>query len=156
LNRNLAWVWQCKSADSGHHHKLCLGIVTMSTIQQSQISTYLESWRMSSAAQSLRLMMMQFKEWELGYMSRTQHGTNKAYIHLLCWHRATDVEGNFVEKTGCGVTSSLFMTCNLCKLWINIYWEKITGITFWATFKQCDSKWWSSSGAISCRQISWH
>lgn len=57
-NRNIASIWQCNFADSGSHHKLCLGSVTTSTIQQSQISTHLESWRMQSAAQSLKPTMM--------------------------------------------------------------------------------------------------
>jgi len=59
------------------------------------------------------------------------HEQNTAWyqqgIHTLalCWHRAIDLEGNFVgEKKGCGVKSSLFVTCNFCNLWINIYWEK--------------------------------
>jgi hypothetical protein len=83
LNRNPASVWQCsaahKSADSGSHHKLCLGSVTTSTIQQFQISTYLESWRMQSTAQSLRLRMMKFTESEFGYMCRTRNCTDKAH-----------------------------------------------------------------------------
>jgi hypothetical protein len=28
------------------------------------------------------------------------------------------------KKTGCGVKSSLFITCNFCNLGIHIYWGK--------------------------------
>jgi hypothetical protein len=52
-----------------------------------KISTYLEPLTMQFAVQSVRLMMMWFTQWKPGYMSRTQHGTNKAYTLVPCWCR---------------------------------------------------------------------
>jgi len=43
---------------------------------------------------------MCFAQKELGYVSRTTHGTDKAYIHTLVphWHMAVEVDVDFVEK----------------------------------------------------------
>jgi hypothetical protein len=44
---------------------------------------YLEPWKMLYTTRSLRLMTVQFAQWEHGYTSRVRHCTDKASTHLF-------------------------------------------------------------------------
>ena len=52
-------------------------------IQYAQISTDLVPWRMPSVVQSVRLLMIWFAQWKLGYVNRMRHGTDMSYTYLL-------------------------------------------------------------------------
>jgi hypothetical protein len=72
---------------------------------------------------------MWFTQWELGYVSRTRHDTNKAYTHLFLNGKGRRSEQRLYGKIMYGVKPSLFM-CNFHYLGIIIYWEKNKGNHF--------------------------
>jgi hypothetical protein len=54
--------------------------------------------KMPSAVWSLILLTMWLELWELGYVSRTRNGANGAHTPVSRWHKAVEVDGDFVEK----------------------------------------------------------
>ena len=90
---------------SGSHQRIWLDSVIPSTLRHC-----LEPWRMLSMVNMLETN---------GYIMHSENLATWAGKDML-WIR-------------CEVKPSHFLVCNCCDLGTNIYWEKIWGITFWAT-----------------------
>jgi hypothetical protein len=88
---------------------------------------------MKDAIRSTKLGTDDVRTWEPGNESRARYGHDKAYIHLFLINKGHKSGQRLCGKTGYGVTPSLFIMCNFHYLEINIYWQTIRDIVFWAS-----------------------
>jgi hypothetical protein len=106
----------------------CYPVHPTTPIKHTKISTYLGTSRMESTVHSFRPKIVWFAQWDHGCMSRTRHTHTSS---LLAWGCRS---GRKKKKK---VWSQTITLPNVWLSWFrNIYWEKIRGITFWASLIQ--------------------
>jgi hypothetical protein len=83
---------------------------------------YLEPWTMLYTTRSLRLMTVQFTQWEHGYMSRVRCCTDKESTYLFILLQGQTSRQALCGKIRCGVKVSFFIMCT-CYDWGKNMWH---------------------------------
>jgi hypothetical protein len=128
-NRNLVSACQYRAAhefEDGSHHKMCLNIVTPSTLQsQSSILRFPCIW----SPEGCNPWCEVWDYWQCDCVVKTWlHDWDKAWyqqcVHtfVLYQFKAVEVDGDFVKKTGYGVKPSLLIMCYFYDLGIKKIW----------------------------------